>query len=392
VAFAEKLGARPRRIASLYLGRREDNRLLYAGKARTGYTHEVAKDVRELLDPLIISKSPLSVAVKKPKATWLRPVVEAEIEYGGITDDGLLREAVFKGIRDDLPLAKVKSPAVAPHSRSGSSRVGVPRENILQLLPDAVVPSKEELAAYWRKVGKRALEYLGRRPLKLVRQTHSTTFYHKGALPSIPSSVRQLKIEKREGGEGTRLWVDSTEGLLGLLEIGAVELHPWNATVDNIEYPDRVVFDLDPGDGVPWKLVTEAALKLRAMLEEEGLESWPKVTGGKGLHLMAPISTGMTHDAARVYCRNLAQRLEATSPGRYTSSSAPAKRHGRIYIDYLRNGRGTTAVGAYSPRARPGFPIAAPVTWAQVERGVVSDAFTIHHPFKTSWRTSAGAR
>src|SRR5437764_8015690 len=133
VAFVEKLGARPRKIASLYVGRREGDRLIYAGKARSGYTEQVAREVRERLDPLIIRKSPLSVPVKKPKATWVRPVVQAEIEYGGITDDGLLREAVFKGLRDDLPL--VEAAATPRHAERSKGRGGVPRENILQLLP-----------------------------------------------------------------------------------------------------------------------------------------------------------------------------------------------------------------------------------------------------------------
>jgi bifunctional non-homologous end joining protein LigD len=379
VAFVEKLGARPRKIASLYVGRRDGDRLLYAGKAGTGYTEKVARELREKLDPLIVKKSPLSVPVKKPKATWVQPIADAEIEYGALTDDGLLREAVFKGLRDDLASPAVHAPPIvadrAWHAHKG--RGGVPRENILQLLPDAVAPSKQELAAYWRKVAKRALPYLGRRPLKLVRRTRGTIFYHKGRLPPIPDSVHQLRIEKREGGEGVRVWVDDLAGLLGLVEMDVVELHPWAATVDDIEHPDRLVFDLDPGAGAAWDFVIETAGKLRELLREEGFDSWPKLTGGKGLHLMVPITRGMSHDAARAYCKRLAQRLEATDPGRYTTSSAPAKRRGRIYLDYLRNGRGTTAIGAYSPRAREGFPIAAPVTWAQVERGIRPDAFTI---------------
>ena len=373
VAFVEKLGARPRKIASLYVGRRDGERVLYAGKAGTGYTEKVARELREKLDPLIMRTSPLAVPVKKPKATWVRPIVDAEIEYGALTDDGLLREAVFKGLRDDLALPAVNTPA-----RSG--RGGVPRENILQLLPDAVAPSKDELAAYWRKVAKRALPYLGRRPLKLVRHTRGTIFYHKGALPPIPESVHQLRIEKREGGEGVRVWIDSVAGLLGLVEMDVVEVHPWAATVDDIEHPDLLVFDLDPGAGVAWEFVIESALRLRKLLQDEGLDCWPKLTGGKGLHLMVPIEREISHDAARLYCKRLAQRLETTDPARYTTSSAPAKRNKRIYIDYLRNGRGTTAVGAYSPRAREGFPVAAPVTWAQVERGIRPDTFTIARP------------
>jgi bifunctional non-homologous end joining protein LigD len=256
----------------------------------------------------------------------------------------------------------------------------VPRANILQLLPDAVAPSKDELAAYWRKVAKRALPYLGRRPLKLVRHTRGTIFYHKGALPPIPESVHQLRIEKREGGEGVRVWVDSLAGLLGLVEMDVVEVHPWAATVDDIEHPDLLVFDLDPGAGVAWEFVIESALRLRNLLQDESLDSWPKLTGGKGLHLMVPVDRDLSHDAARLYCKRLAQRLEATAPARYTTSSAPAKRNKRIYIDYLRNGRGTTAIGAFSPRAREGFPVAAPVTWAQVEHGIRPDAFAIARP------------
>jgi bifunctional non-homologous end joining protein LigD len=379
VAFVEKLGAKPRKIASLYLGRREGDKLLYAGKARSGYTEAIARELREKLDPLIIRKSPLSEPIKKPKATWVEPVVDAEVEYGGITDDGLLREAVFKGLREDLALPAVQAPSIRPSTRAKTAehRGGVPRENILQLLPDAIAPSKEELATYWRRVAKRALLYLGRRPLKLVRHTRGITFYHKGRLPPVPESVHQLHIEKREGGEGVRVWVDGLAGLLGLVEMDAVELHPWAATVDDIERPDRLVFDLDPGSGVEWEFVIETALELRTLLQGEGHESWPKLTGGKGLHLMVPIEPSLSHDQARLYCRRIAQRVEATAPGKYTTSSAPARRTGRIYIDYLRNGRGTTAIGTYSPRVRDGFPVAAPVTWREVENGIAPDAFTM---------------
>jgi bifunctional non-homologous end joining protein LigD len=145
VAFVEKLNARPRKIASLYVGRREGDRLLYAGKARSGYTEAIARELRERLDPLIVMHSPLSVPVKKPKATWVKPVVQAEIEYGGITDDGLLREAVFKGLRDDLPLVAAPPPAPSRARRGGKGLGGVPRENILQLLPMRSRPAKKNL-------------------------------------------------------------------------------------------------------------------------------------------------------------------------------------------------------------------------------------------------------
>jgi bifunctional non-homologous end joining protein LigD len=228
-------------------------------------------------------------------------------------------------------------------------------------------------------VGKRALHYLGGRPLKLVRHTRGTTFYHKGKLPPIPASVHQLRIEKREGGEGVRVWVDDVEGLLGLVAMDAVELHPWAATVADIERADRLFFDLDPGQGVDWQFVIETALQLKAMLEDEGHRSWPKLTGGKGVHVMVPIEPRLTHDQARAFCRTLAERLERSAPDRYTLGAAPELRPGRIFIDYLRNGR-TTAVGAYSPRVRAGFPVAAPISWKELESGMAPDAFSMARP------------
>jgi len=378
VAFVEKLGATPRRIASLYIGRRQDGKLLYTGKVQTGYSLKTAQEIRELLDPYITRVSPLSVPVKKPKATWLEPAVLAEVEYSAVTEDGLLRASVFKGLRDDLALPRHRAPSVVPKA----PRIGVPRENILQLLPDAIAPSRDQLIRYWKMVGTRALQYLGHRPLKLVRHVDGTTFYHKGPLPKdIPSAVHQFRIQKREGGEGTRLWVDSVAGLLGLVEIGAVELHPWNATVEDIEHADQLVIDLDPGEGVEWERVIEAALHTRGLMEAEGLRPWPKLTGGKGIHLITPLADRMTHDAAHRYARKLVGELVSLHPANYVLG-AQANRRSRIFLDYLRNGRGTTAVGTYSPRAREGFAIAAPVSWPMVEAGMRADAFTMQSPFR----------
>lgn len=379
IAFVEKLGASPRRIASLYLGRWENGKLLYAGKAQTGFKQEMLYELRERLDPYIRKTSPLSVPVKKPKATWLEPVIPAEIAYSALTAEKRLRAPVFKGIREDLLDVKPHRPK---RETLNSARVRVPKENILQWLPDAVVPTKEALARYWSTVASKALKYIARRPLKLVRHSHDTTFYHKGPLPPIPPSVHRLEITKREGGIGTRLWVDDFDGLLGLVAIGAVELHTWNSTIDDLEHPDVMVFDLDPGPGVSFAFVTETAFALRDLLVGEGLESWPKLTGGKGLHVMVPLKRRrMTHDQAHQSSRELASRLAGRGPPRYTTSANMEEREGRLFVDYLRNGRGTTAVATYSPRARPGFPIACPTTWAALDSGIEPDAFTMARPF-----------
>jgi bifunctional non-homologous end joining protein LigD len=367
VAFVEKLGANPRRIASLYLGRYEDGQLLYAGKAQTGFTTDQLYEVRERLDPFIRKESPLAMKIKKPKATWVDPVVEAQVEFSGRTSDGLLREPVFKGLRDDLaeiPPVLVSRPLKTRSPRRG----GAPRENILQLLPDAVVPTKEQLIDYWQRAGTRALPYLARRPLKLVRHVLGSTFYHKGKLPPIPSPVHQLKIQKREGGTGTRVWVDDVAGLLGLVEMDVIEVHAWNTIADDVEHADQIVFDLDPGEGLGWDFVLESAFRLKDLLEAHDFESWPKLSGGKGVHLMAPLAERIKHDAAHQLSRRIADELARTQSKRYTTSANLSDRRGRLFIDYLRNGRGTTAVATYSPRAREGFPIAAPVTWSALPK------------------------
>ena len=169
-------------------------------------------------------------------------------------------------------------------------------------------------------------------------------------------------------------------GLLGLVDMDVIEVHPWGAKVDNIERPDMLVFDLDPGEGIEWQFVLDTALRLRDVLATVELDSWPKTTGGKGLHVVVPRIPEMTWATARDYSRTVAEHFAATDPSRYTSKSGRSGRAGKVFIDYLRNGRGNTAIGAYSPRARPGFPVAAPVTWRDVERGIRSDAFSIANP------------
>ena len=270
-------------------------------------------------------------------------------------------------------------PAIAPASRSSTykPKVGCRGEHPATAAR-CCSADKASVGSLLARDRQARGQKCGRRPLKLVRHMHGTTFYHKGRLPPIPDSVHQYRIAKREGGEGIRLWVDDLEGLLGLVSIGTVELHAWNATVDNIEHADMLVFDLDPGSGIEWTFVTETALVLRDVLKNEGFTSWPKVTGGKGVHVMVPVEPQFTHDQAHRYCRNIAQRLAATEfhgqlhrVSRARSQAGPAVH--RLPAQWPRH-HGSRHL---FPRVHVGFPIAAPVTWKQIERGIVPDHFSM---------------
>jgi bifunctional non-homologous end joining protein LigD len=361
-------------LVSLYLGRRKGKELLYAGKAGTGFNARNATQLRKRLDPLVSPTSPLTEQIRKPHVTWVRPELIAEVQYRAATSDGRLRHGVFKGLREDL---SAPAPAGSEPAPTEKKPPRLRAANIQHLLADAVAPSKDDLRAYWKRVGKDALPYLGERPLTLVRHVGTKIFFHEGPLPEIPRAVHQMTIAKREGGEGVRVWVDSVQGLVALVDMDVVEIHPWNARVENFERPDMMIFDLDPGEGVAWEAVMTAAIELRRMLRGQGMTCWPKATGGKGLHVVVPLDASRTHDQIRQLSQHLAAAFAASNPELYTVSPKRQDRPGKLFIDYLRNGRGQTGVGVYSPRARAGFPIAMRFTWAQVERGLPADAYTM---------------
>jgi len=205
---------------------------------------------------------------------------------------------------------------------------------------------------------------LRRRSSFPTRLVHGTTFYHKRPLPEIPPAVHQLTIQKSEGNQGTRLWVDSLNGFLCLVDISAVELYPWNATVDDIERADQIIFYPDPGQGIERDFAIETSFRLQEVLEGEELQPWRKLTGAKGLHVMASLPSPLTHDRGPSYARHIVQRFAPADRQRYVTSAAPKKRAGHIFLDYLRNERCTTTIGTYSPRTSEGFSIAAPISWA----------------------------
>jgi DNA ligase D-like protein (predicted polymerase) len=323
------------------------------------------------LDGFDLRSVPL-VERKRLLAHLLRAIPMERIRFAEhVEADG---PAVFECARE-MPIAGIVSKKRESAYRAGMQDTWVTvkcakrgkrvRSDSHELTAQRVVaPSKEQLATYWARVAHRALKYLARRPLELVRDS-------AGPFPALPASVHLLRPKGFLGDTRPPVWIEDLAGLLGLAEIGAIELHAWNCSIDDVEHPDLLVFDLE---GIEWKAVTKAALALRKMLAVDGLASWPNLTGTTGLQVRVPLESRVTYDLAQRYSAAVAQNVIEKDPAS----------EGRLFIHTEANFRTRSAIAPYSPRARPGFPIAAPVTWKRIERGIRADAFAITHPFHAS--------
>ena len=241
--------------------------------------------------------------------------------------------------------------------------------------------TKLALARYYEAVQAFALPELAHRPLSLVRCPEGyggECFYQKHATSAVPDVVGRVEIPEGVGtGTATFTYIEDFAGLVAMVQMGVLEIHPWGSTVKKLETPDRITFDFDPDVGLPWDRVTEAAIEMREALTGIGLQSFPKTTGGKGLHVVVPVAPKLGWDQVKEFSKWVAERFATNYPERFTTNMAKRARTGRIFIDYLRNGRGATAVGAYSARARSGAPVATPLSWDEVEKGVTPDRFTV---------------
>jgi bifunctional non-homologous end joining protein LigD len=239
--------------------------------------------------------------------------------------------------------------------------------------------TKLALAEYYRAIQDWALPELANRPLSLVRCPEGQgkqCFYQKHLSSGVPDALGRIEIAEKSGSE-TYLVIKDLAGLVAVVQMGVLEIHPWGSTAANVEHPDRITFDFDPDEGLPWERVTEAAIDMREALAGIGLQSFPKTTGGKGLHVVVPVARKLQWDAVKEFAHWVANKFVSAYPDRFTSNMAKRARVGRIFIDYLRNGRGATAIGPYSPRARTGAPVATPLFWEEVENGIKPTDFTV---------------
>ena len=363
--------------------------------APRGSARELWKRLKALRINAPPFEKPLN-ALQKRDAVWVRPELVAEVEFRGWTADHHLRHAAFKGLREErdkdarevaqeAPTAALKRGRSSAReetrvSASGEVEVaGVPLTHPDRILWEEQGVTKQGLAEYYEAVADWILPHVVHRPLALVRcpsGSQKGCFFQKHSWAGLSDFIRRETV-RDEGGEEEVLLVEDTRGVIALVQAGVLEIHPWGARIDDVEHPDRIVMDLDPGEGVAWPAVIEGARELRERLKALELESFVKTTGGKGLHVVLPIAPAADWKTVKAFAKDLADAMERDNPQTYVATSVKKARTGRIYVDYLRNGRGATAVAAYSTRARPGAPVSTPLAWDELSPAVKPNHFNV---------------
>lgn len=356
-------------FGALVLGRYDDEDIVYVGRVGSGFTDEQLSEYYARFQA-IRSEKPTALNPSKETLAkgveWIEPRYIAKVRFARWTDDGTLREPTFLSLRENVD----PSPAVADNPGKDATVAGVRLSNPDRASwPEAGI-TKRNLAEYFISVWERMAPHLLHRPISLVRCPdgwQGEQFYQKHLnLKEVPSGIETIEILEDGEDKGAFPIVTAAEGLVQLAQLNVLEVHPWGATTDDLDHPDRLIFDIDPGPEVTWERVVECARLLRAFLKELSVECWVKTTGGKGLHVVAPLKPEHEWDAIGRFASAVASRFATVAPQLYTTKSAKGARLGKVYIDTLRNRRGATCVAPYSPRARSGAPVSTPVSWDEL--------------------------
>ena len=383
-------------VGALVLGYNEGGKLRYAGRSGTGYTMETARDLWKKLQPLRRADPAFGKIPEEErgrKGIWVEPKLVAEIAFRGFTAQKHVRHAAFKGLRADKPANEIvretPMPKISKTTTSKAKKAAKPKAAAKEASTgpvklthpnrvywkDAGV-TKQQLADYYTAVWDRIAPHLVNRPLALLRcpeGIEGQCFFQKHAAAGLISD----RIKRHKDGQGEELiYVEDLDGLLTLVQAGVLEIHVWGSTIDDVEHCNRIVFDLDPGDDVKWADVNKAARDLRERLAAVKLKSFVKTTGGKGLHVVVP-TNGTPWDETKDFAHAMVLAMTADEPERYVSKMTKSIRKGKIFLDYLRNGRGATAIVAYSTRARPGAAVSVPVDWDELGPKLAPNKFTV---------------
>jgi len=393
VGYTDPKGSRSG-FGSLLMATPDKRGLRYVGRVGTGFDDARLAAMHRQLKALATDTAavalPSHVPFKASSVHWVTPTLVAEVAFRGWAKEGLLRQASFKRLREDktakdLGMATTKAPA----ADAGPAQVNISH-------PERVVFAKARLtkgdvADYYRQVARWVLPEVARRPLSLLRcpdGVDTPCFFQKHHGTGLGDAVQAIPLEQKSGREDY-LYIEDVEGLLQLVQMNTLELHPWGATVDDPEHPDRLVFDLDPGEGVSWAAIKAAARDVRARLQEVGLESFVRLSGGKGVHVVVPLKPGADWAQAKDFCESFAQAMAEHAPERYVATMSKAKRNGVIFIDWLRNARGATSVCSWSLRARPSAGVAVPLRWEELGRVTAADAFPLAKALQRAKRLKA---
>jgi bifunctional non-homologous end joining protein LigD len=375
-------------IGSLVLGVFEDGKLRHVGRVGTGFSRMVAEDLFERLQQLERKTSPFDGrldATARRGVHFVKPELVAEVEFRAWTGEGLLRHAAFRGLREDKPAKEVVREGDAGEAAKAPKTMASTTASKVKLThPDRVYwkdagVTKEGLANYYTQVWRFMAPHVVSRPLALMRCPGGTAqqcFFQKHGWKGMSDEILTV-VDPQDEDENTLIAIDTLDGLIGLVQGAALEIHPWQASLDDLERPDQVVIDLDPGDGVKWPTMLEAAREVRQRLADAGLEPFVKTTGGKGLHVVAPLKPKAGWDEVKAFARAIADAMEGDDPGLFIAKATKAERKGRIYVDYLRNGRNNTAIAPYSTRARKGATVAMPLAWDELDPSIESSHFTV---------------
>jgi bifunctional non-homologous end joining protein LigD len=377
-------------FSSLLLGSFADGKLVYSGKVGTGFDARNSAELADRFKSLERARSPFEEVPREERkaAVWLEPKLVAEIEFVERTRDGRLRHPSFKGLREDKPAREVHGEEAADEeagmAKTSAKSGGATFHGIALSNPDKVYYpgiglTKLGVANYYEIVAPELLTYVKRRPISLVRcpdGIDGQRFFQRHAMKGMSDAIKQVPIP---GGESKKpyLYIDSAKGLFGLVQIGTLEIHDWGVSLAHIDKPDRLVFDLDPDEDLPLPILKAAAAEVREFLADLGLKSFLKSTGGKGLHLVAPVTPKLGWDEVKPFAKAVADALVAARPDRYTANPLKKTRVGKVFVDYLRNQRGGSAIVNYSTRAKEGAPVACPLRWDELKGLKVAAPYTV---------------
>ena len=381
LGFTDRSGA-AKQVGGLLLGYHEDGVLRYGGSVGTGWNSQTGQELHSALTKLQVDKPVVDAASVKPgrwskrvlgNERWVKPQMVVEVAFAEWTPDGHVRHPTFRGVRSDKPGKSItRERATVPAGSAGRSPSAGKVTSVKVTNPERVIdPStglkKVELVRYYETIAEWMLPHLRDRPISLVRAPTGITgelFFQKHPETRMPG-MTELDPELWPG-HSALLAVNTADSLVAAAQMNTIEFHTWNSTTKRINLPDRVIFDLDPGEGTTWAHLQEAAMLTRSMLQNLGLESWLKTSGGKGLHLVVPLAPKLDYDVVKGFSQAVVQHMAQVIPQRFVAKSGGTNRVGKIFIDYLRNGHAQTTAAAFSARSRPGLGVSMPVSWEQL--------------------------